>query len=455
MFQEFGVTILESCILPKSKIDITVKSMDTISFDDFKNHLTRVLPILFDLISAHEGELLTNELKNLMFQTLLAEFLFEQCGECDFFRTEEVKLNKHVGNLEGKIIHLMKDPAVFHYIRKNLMKVYKDKLSGDNWKKNPGAIYGLVRFCHVFHSGTMTFQMNLVVGKFILSIATQLMENSSFVYLKVCGLKLFKSLLETYKTAIFLKENINDVIFTHCKDNFDKITSPVEMELLWNCTTQTFFQTTTLNMSDVNFDWKKVDDCFKYLINNLQLGCFDGINPTREKVLQNALGNVVALSMSNCDDPELSDSVGDITAQFSPKEQKALRAAKRIRGDEFNVKSYRWVKSLFDYFMCLLGTLVRQEELKEDAEETIKFVLITYLMTVSCVKEELLEELLTEFISKILKVCAEILDKYRNAGNSCNKILVIFMQKIHKRMPLQNITGMALGKLLARCESCI
>ncbi|GAB0087449.1 hypothetical protein DMENIID0001_017510 [Sergentomyia squamirostris] len=325
MFIEDGEKLLESCILPESHVDITENPLDTISFKEFKECLQQVCPNLFDLISAHEGELLTNELETLKFRTLLAEFLFEQCGECNFFRTEEINLRKNIGNLEAKIAKMVKTDSD---LLRDLIRVYKEKLTGIRWKRNLGAIYGFLRFCDILHESSKEILPELDFGMFILSIATQLLETTDPSF-KYCGLKLFKNLMKISSHEQLQSRNIFEVIYSQCKDNIDKVTTAEGTELLWICIGCTIGKCDIIE--EKQYDWNIIDDSLEKLIYKLKMES----NPAIKKILRRALVDILVKE----------HSTGN------------------------NMRCYRWVKSLLD---LIVFQLLSVTDVPEETKETIQ-----------------------------------------------------------------------------------
>ncbi|XP_059610796.1 uncharacterized protein LOC132257782 [Phlebotomus argentipes] len=411
MFLEEGEKMLESCVLPKCVTDITDCPIEANHFQEYKKHLEYLLPTLFDLISSREIELFDCVPETLRFRKLFVEFVCEQTSDCATFQTEVALLRRNLLNFERRLKKMLKDDG---NLGREMIVLYKSKLLGEAWKRNLGAIYGFIHFCKVSFRDNQDNPLDLDKAMFILSIGSQFLENHDPAF-KLCGLKLFRLILESLQKDKLMETNTHEVIYSQAIANVDKLNSEECTQEIWKCV--------WLSMSidkkvPRNLQWNKFDDCLQTLIYKLKLES----NLGTRRFLQDTLIRFVLFTIPDKEKIEVNWNA------WASNNQESLNALKRKRGTFDNAKCYRWAKSLLDMIVFQFLTIASS---RQDAIPTIQFVHTTYLITLSFIKRDLLDEFLTQFVKRSLPICAEILNIFRDADSRVQEELIDFLTTVN------------------------
>lgn len=148
-----GIELVKQCLLPEFEKDIGEQQLTSDNFDVFLYGLKQNLQLIFDIVAKNRNCLLNPHGKTEKFCFYFVLLLNEQCSDNQApFQTNEKFLIKHLHNLEQQYsITMLKEPHIY----KDCLNYYKTKLTGDEWKRNIGALYGFLRFTKV------RFQQNI------------------------------------------------------------------------------------------------------------------------------------------------------------------------------------------------------------------------------------------------------------------------------------------------------
>lgn len=355
MFVEESERMLESSLLPQSVFDITERPIEAAHFTEYMKHLEYLLPNLFDVISSKEIELFEAVPETQKFRKLFVEFVCEQTGDCDFFRTDAEVLRRNLVKFQGKIKKMLNDDEK---LKREMILLYKSKLIGQEWKRNFGAIYGFLQFCRIAYSNQRD-SLDLDQGMFILSIGTQFLENVDPSF-KLQGLKLFSLLIECMDEDLLRETNTHEVIYAQVRENVEKILDQECTQEIWKC----IWLAVKLDKRLSNdLEWNKIDDCLQTLIYKLKTES----NPGTRRFLQEILLQFVSFSISDRESFEVSWN--------SENSHKLLNDLKLKSITFDNMKCYRWTKSLLDMFVCQFLTIVSS---REEAIRTIRVITCKY-----------------------------------------------------------------------------
>ncbi|XP_055696655.1 uncharacterized protein LOC129797835 [Lutzomyia longipalpis] len=416
MFLEEGEKMLESCLLPECIYDITENPLDGNQFIEYREHLKHVLPTLFDLISSRELELFDVIPETLKFRRLFVEFVCEQRGDCDLFRTDVDNLVKNLVSCEGKLKKILQSDKD---LRKEMFVVYKSKLLGQAWKKHLGAIHGFLCFCRTSFEGDATETLDLDKEMFILSIGTQFLENVDPSF-KLCGLKLFCLLLECSNEDSLIETNTHCVIYSQAMDNIQKLLNEECSRAIWKCIWLAVSKDKTLARDP---EWNKLDDCLNILIYRLKIES----QPSTKRFLKETLLRFVSFSVV-ADKREIGVDLNNLSAQNLNELLDELLKSKGATIDNF--KCYRWAKNLLDLFVVQLLTIAST---RQGVVSTIQFIHTVYLLTIAAIRRDLLDDILKQFIKRVMPICAEILNIYHTADN-VQKSTASFLETVYNQV---------------------
>lgn len=257
--------LAESCLLPTLKINIGDQQITQEHFSDLQPILKSSLCQLLDTFHANEAILLEVDTNTLKFRQLFLMVICEQAAPNTIFQVQDDNIKKAIQSLSNRLL-----PEVCHndtQLEQAVLEYFKIKLNKEGWKKNLGAVYGFLHYCHTcFGCNQDPLKLDSNSIQFLLSRGLCFSDHFEPEF-KMMALQVFTILISpTYRNS--LKEmNVDKVIYTEVFNMIEKAKELNFIQLLWSClfTLINYEEKSKQNRKDF-MTWSQFDDTFEKLL---------------------------------------------------------------------------------------------------------------------------------------------------------------------------------------------